>query len=532
MNEMLMRSQLLAAVLLAAPVVVAQTEPATDGTPSASPAVSPSTSGGPAAAPATTAGPAAATPVEGRRAITQSEALRSALQNNPALRGAEIDVKSRKAQVSSQQGRYPYYLNADAGFTHRTSTQLSADDSIRSNSSESVDTGVGLRRLFAAGTLAEVRAEGEYFHLNGQSAAFGVTPFAASGYGATFRASVTQPLLRGYGSRVGEAELRAARVSQRVAEKNVQRMKSSLIGDVVSAYLELWYSSRAVDIETTSLELARQQREQARARLSLGAISKVDLLSFQTRASELEEGLISAELSRQQRSLALSFLMGQTPLSTDLMAATEPDLPEQQLDRLAVEAAMRADSVELAELEQQVELARVRSETAGESWRPKLDLQGWVLSSGASTTFPNAWARAARGSYWSLYGGAVLDLPLDDSARTAEQMQAQLAVESALLGLESARRRVASDASTAIANERAARERLASAERTSSVAEETYQAERTRYDLGQTLVLSVQEAEAALRRARLREARAQVDVAQARLILLHLTGELLKTAGQ
>jgi outer membrane protein TolC len=128
-----------------------------------------------------------------------------------------------------------------------------------------------------------------------------------------------------------------------------------------------------------------------------------------------------------------------------------------------------------------------------------------------------------------VHGGAVFDLPLSDAARHAEQQQTQLLVQSAKEQLSAARTRVGADAATAIAGERAAREQLANARRTTEMAEEAYLAERERYELGQTIVIEVQLAEAALRRAKLREARAQVDAAQARLVLLHLTGALLST---
>lgn len=484
---------------------------------------------GSVAAPASAPGPQelAHADTTGLTPISRSEALTRAMRNNPTLRIAELDVKSAKASVQGEEGRYPFYLGGDAGYTRSTGTQLRADDTVSASSSHSVTGGVGLRRQFKTGTSAELRAAGEYFHNDTPSAAAGVTPFAASGYGASFRATVSQPLLRGYGTRVGEADLRSARAAQKVSEKSLLRTRSSLVGDVLSAYFELWYTSRAVDIETSSLALAREQSDQASARLGLGDISKVDLLAFQTRASELEEALIAAELNREQRSVALSQLMGQTPPVTDLFASSEPSLEGRVFEQREVEAAMRADSVELAELEEQVKLTRSQAEIAGETWRPRLDVEAWAESAGVSTEFANAWGRAAGGEYWSAHGGVIFDLPLDDAAKYAEQTQAQLRIQAAQEQLEAARRRVGADAASAIASERAARAVLTSAQRTTAIADETYRSERERYELGQTLAIAVQEAEAALRRARLREARARVDAAQARLVLLHLTGGLL-----
>lgn len=463
----------------------------------------------------------------GLRPIAQAQAVQEALDKSPTLSSAELDVRSARQQVLAQQGRYPYFLGADAGVTRSSSAQLRADDTVTSSASRTIDAGVGLRRLFPFGTQAEVRADGQYFNLDSQPNFGGATPFASSGYGATVRATVIQPLLRGYGRRVGEADLRAARVAHRLAERSLERTQSALVGDVLSAYFELWYTSRVIDIESAALDLAREQLEQARQRLIMGAISQVDLLAFQTRAAELQEAVVSAELGRQQRSVTLSQLMGGA-VASDLVAASQPSLPAGKIDQRSLAAAMADDSIELADLKQQVELARTRARVAGESWRPRLDLEVWGQSGGISTEFPRAWARAAQGSYWSAHGGIVLDVPLDDSAKHAEQMQAELAVQSAEQQLRAARTRIDADAASAIASQRAAAARLESAKRTSAIAEQTYLAERERYQLGQTIAIQVQQAEDALRRARLREARAQVDAAQAALVLLHLTGALLE----
>lgn len=479
------------------------------------------------------ASPTTVTPTTQRRAessakspISEREAIAQALQYNPSLRAAQLDVRSSKQAVRAEEGRYPYYFNAGAGYTHSTSTQLFADDTVASTSAETVDAGIGLRRTFPYGTQAEVRAEGQYFQYNRNAATTGAGVAADAGYAAVLRASVSQPLLRGYGKRITEAELRAARVSQTGSEKALVRTESALIGDVLSAYYELWYASRALEIEGESLELAQEQERQARERVGMGSISPVDLLTFQTQVAEREESVVAAELSRKQRSLSLSQLIGRLPLSSDLHASDVPALGDQPIQAAQVAKAMQQGSLELAELEQQVKLAQSRAEVSGENWRPELNLEGWAESAGVSENVGGAWSRAARGSYWSAHVGISFDLPLDDAARNAEEMQAQLAVQSAKEQLAAARTRIASDAEGAVAGERAARETLASAERTTALAESSYMAQDELYKAGQTIAIEVQVADAALRRARLREARARVDAVQARLILLHLTGQL------
>ena len=59
------------------------------------------------------------------------------------------------------------------------------------------------------------------------------------------------------------------------------------------------------------------------------------------------------------------------------------------------------------------------------------------------------------------------------------------------------------------------------------IAQESADAERERLRLGSTIFASLRDAEEAVREASLRAAKAQVDLAKARLELDHLTGQLL-----
>jgi len=85
---------------------------------------------------------------------------------------------------------------------------------------------------------------------------------------------------------------------------------------------------------------------------------------------------------------------------------------------------------------------------------------------------------------------------------------------------------LARQGSETTAREQAARRRLALAEKTLKIAQQNHEAERARFELGQSIAIQVQEVEDSVRRARLRVARARVDLAQAEAELLHLAGRL------
>lgn len=467
-------------------------------------------------------------------ALELRNAIARALSRNPGLVAAELDLSQARQNVRAEEGRYPYVFAADAGYTRVANARLGANDTINSYATRSYTIGSAIRRTFPFGTIAEFRMQGERLETDQSSLALNgstgsVTGLAAgASYAVTGRASLTQPLLRGAGRRVGELELRAARDSRVASEKSRARVKSELVRDTIVAYWELWYAGASVDIERAALELAKRQEDEARQQVAAGQLARADVLTFSTRVAQLSESLVSADVQKRQRALELGRLMGvNDPSSERLTARTDPPAPGPSASRAEIEAALRSGSVELAELEAQVRVARTRAGVAGESTRPLLDLDGYIESTGLSERIPHATERAGQLKWTAAHVGLTFELPLDDRRLRAERASAWLAVRIAEQNLKAARDRITSEATLAVANQQAAAQGVILAQRTREVAEQTFDAQRARFELGEAIPIQVQLAQDDVRRAQLSVARARVDRAQADADVLHLSGKLL-----
>lgn len=461
--------------------------------------------------------------------LSAEQAVARALGFSPSLRVAGYEQRAASEAVRAEEGRYPYSLIGDVGFTRSESPQLRADDSVAASTSRSLDATVGLQKSFPFGGVAEVTATEQYFDSDVRDVM--VSPFlpASSGHAAALRAAVSQPLMRGFGTTVGEAELRAARINENAAGKALLREQSALARDVLVAYYELWYAARALEIDQASLALAREQERQANERVEVGSLALAETLAFQTRSAELQESVIASLLGLRQRSITLAQLMGQLTIEpVRFVPSSEPDIERNVPPVSTLEAAVAADSIELAELEAQVQQAEVRARVAGDAARPRLDGNAYVQSNGISERLPNAWQRAVGLDWWSAHVGVSFELPLTGSREQALAAEAQLGVLSARAQLKAARDRILAEAKAAWETARAARERLMSAEQTLAIAERSFEAAAARFELGQTAAVSLQQAEEDLRRSRLRAARARVDIVQEQVQLEHLTGRLLQ----
>jgi len=456
--------------------------------------------------------------------IDTRTAVRRALAASPSLIATKLGVDQARQDVLAQEGNYPYVFQADAGH----SRAYAPADASRTTATRSYTIGTALRRTFPFGTAAEVRLEGERFEDEFAPRGLpGVDTVNGTGYGTTARISVTQPLLRGFGTRVGESGLRTARLDHAASEKAKRRAVSALARDVLLAYWDLWLADESVRIDQTALELAKAQEQQAEGQRASGALAPADVYGFSTRVANVEDGLIVALATREERSLELNRLMGVEPGATREFFASESPVPGVSPTWRDVDAALRADSIELAEAEVQVKLARERAETAGESSRASLDLEGYVQTHGESQEPIASARRAGEFDWFTVHVGAVYQLPLDSTQRNAQKHSALIAVRIAEQNLKALRNSIATDAQQAVRVARSAEERLVLAARAVTIAEKSHEAARERFELGGGIALDVRTAEENLQQARLTLARTRIVLIQTQIGMRHLAGTLV-----
>lgn len=485
-------------------------------------------------APPRGAGAAVSAPLETGRGLSEAEALRLAFEHNPSLAVNGLTRDQAAEQIRLAEGRYSTIMQLDGGYTHTEAPSIGATGSVGVATSDSVTAGAELRRTFPAGTTVSVRTEGERFDTRrpgGVGLGDSTASASSTGYQVAARAALTQPLLRGYGRQVGLTELNVARLNHTVAEGSLVEARSALARDVLGAYWEAWYAERAVAIEVAAKELAIQQLDEARRRQAAGSLAPADVFPFETRVASLHESLVLARLTEQQRRLELGQLLGvSTPASPD--KTTIPPKMSWSLtdDALVREAVER--SPELAPLQASVRVAEARAAVAADPYRARLDLETYVEAGGlGNQRLPPAYEQLGRLDAVSGHVGLVYETPLNRRQRQAAQAAADLDVRIAKQQLVVVRQRLESSARSLIASVRAAEARLEAARMTVEVAERQFKAERSRFELGTSTPIQVQEAEDQVRQARLRVVSAEVDAAIAGIQLDYFRGTLLARRG-
>ena len=227
--------------------------------------------------------------------------------------------------------------------------------------------------------LMSRRAEGQA--QSAQSSSFGqpgTLVDVGTDYGSSVRLGSTQLLLRAAGRDVSRAALDQSEVALASARVARQRVASEVLQGALAAYWELYYASRAYDIDQQGLQLAERQRDEAAARVATGGVAPVELLTFESRVAALRKGLASAEAEQQSRATALGQAIG-LPDGARELSAVASDKPAATSDPVGdLRGAALGSSYRVLELREAVRLAEVQERTAAEPLRPRLDLTGYV----------------------------------------------------------------------------------------------------------------------------------------------------------
>jgi outer membrane protein TolC len=471
-------------------------------------------------------------------ALLEQDVIADVIARNPTLGAALVDCRSASLNVVAEEARYGAVLAADSAYTHSASPALSPPSTVVTSTTDLFETGEELRKHLVWGTDLTLRADEsvqashQVFVLPSQLASVagnGGGPLAVNagpGYGAYVKLTVSQPLLRGAGRKVAEADLRAAKVNQTIGEITRDRTASEVLRDALTAYWESWYASAALDIQRRSMETARAQRDDANLRIESGSLAPADGLSFETQLASREEDVVTAQAEQGRRAADLRRLLGSVDRAVALAPGVAAPTPPELTSDIRREALLA--SPDIRELLAQLELARVQAETAGDTLRPRIDLDGYVEAQGLGyADVPAAVKQVGQLGAVSAHVGLTFELPLDDRRHRAERGRAELAIETASQKLEETRQRVLADVDTSQTAEASARRRVELGTQTLAVAERQLAAEQARYRTGGSTALQVLQAGDAVRSAELRVARAEADVVQNHLALSHLTGRLL-----
>lgn len=472
--------------------------------------------------------------------LEERAVIERTLHTHPSLRAALLECERAAAGVRGERARYPVSLTLDGNASSGKTPELTIAEAVLPYQ-EQFGGGARLSKTFPFGTTVSLRFDVSrrkrsvpFFvpsPLTGMPTARLIEVGPGYYYDGTL--SFTQPLLRGFGTRVGELELRSARLEVDRATKARHQAASELLHDVLLGYWELWYAQAALRIQEAALKTAEQELQSAQIRAQAGAIARVDVLLFATRVAALEEERSKAELAVAQRAVELARWIGQ-----ELMDGVSLEVADTQPSTLE---APRADdlaraltqSPALDEARAALAITRERSQNAGEALRPRLDATGQVAVHGLGDQSATD-GLTQFGSFKAVTALATLtyEVALNNTRKRMERRQAKLEVEAGEQRIRELEREIVGEVLSLHKEDHGVVEQLALSEKSAAFSHELAHAAAERYAQGAFTAVDVVLARQKAQESELRVTRLRVDLLRTRVQLLHLTGRLTERYAQ
>lgn len=451
--------------------------------------------------------------------------LQAAVRTAPELAAARIDIAIAEAQIEQTYARDDWHIRAV----------------LQVNSSQGYISGVKIDRATNASLAADVfrvLPTGGTINFHASSE-FSRNPNFIGGGDPTNNWSdevtigFTQPLLRGRGRLLYEANERRAELSRDAAVLSRRLAAINAVQTVVSAYWDLVFAERQVAITLQSLDLAKERLRITTLGNEGGKIPRSEIPAVQQIIATREEDVLSGELSVLDRSIALRRATG-LPIGAGNLGLRVPT----DLDELAVKGDLNelterayAASPELAKLAKSDAVYAIDVEVTENGLLPRLDAALNLGPSGQDEKFGTAAKNLVTLKSIAIGGSLTFEHQLgqeDVRGRARELRENRRRLQVTAFDL---RAQLAQTMARAIAQREVARRRVTLSQRAIELANENIKIETDRFNLGKSTNFDILNRLEELRQAELRKTSALIDWHKAEAVIQALTGDILPAYG-
>lgn len=450
--------------------------------------------------------------------LTYPEAVQLALQKNFAIEGASFDPLIGRAQLRSASGKFDPVLTL--AYTRDENEQDLSGLFVTAgpNASDGLDQpGLFTRdvRDFAEANVGGLTPWGLTYELgmtieNRQNSTSNYDDRYTTFAGLT----ITQPLLRNFGTGVTMASVRLARANAAISDWAYRGQVIDTVTRVAEVYNELWFASGNAEVERRSRALARQLAADNRRRAEIGVMSPLDVLQAETDVAGREERVLVAEREQADNENFLKQLV--TNRVEDVLAIRidivpppmAPGIEENRRADLAAAVENRPDfRLALLDLEKKnINVVFTRSQAL-----PQLDLVASLGSNGIDRELSDSINRAVGNNAATFSVGGVFSLPVPNRTALGNLEAAKLEVARQLVELKRLEQGILIEVDNTAGRVETAAKRIEAARVARLLAGETLAAGEARLRAGTATTFEVLQFQRDLAAAEISEIRARAD---------------------
>ncbi|HEX5063565.1 MAG TPA: TolC family protein [Kofleriaceae bacterium] len=345
---------------------------------------------------------------------------------------------------------------------------------------------------------------------------------------ASLRATLRQPIARGFGPKVALAPITKADLNASAETVKAQLATEELVRDLVVGYWDLALKSFEVDVRAQALDFAQKQEQLTHEQIRAGSAPSNAANAVTYEIAMRQDALLRAQLELENMSLTLRQKSGLELGRRDvaLRPAERFEIGEDEFDVDEILERSHAANRKLATIQLQKKAADLDVTVARDQMKPQVDFtfSGAIMGNGDDAASAVSGVGGAD-SYEVMVG---LQVQFELSGAAGKARDAAIAKRKRLdIDREDAVRQIDVAVVNSVHMVTSARTRVALADKAIIVAEENVRAERASFMVGRTTNFNVMQRQTELIDARLRRGQAVADYHKAVAQLQFLSGILL-----
>ena len=411
---------------------------------------------------------------------------------------------------------------------------------------------MGYVRSFTTGTSTQLAYVSSRSQVN--SPANVLNPFTSG----VLELFMTQNLLQGWGRNVNNRYIRVARNNMKVTDLQLKLQVTTTVSAVLNLYWDLVSFNADRRIKEQALQMAQKLYEDNQHQAELGTLPAIEVTRAAAQVSSSKEDLLIAETNVAQQEIVLKNALSRTGIASALMDDVHVipldsiTVPEKEAisptPQLIDEALAGRPEIEQAKIN--VESSKINIAGTKNALLPTLQAFVDVANNGltgdpnALSTNPlnvptpfvvggygNLLGQIFRRNYPNYSAGFSLNIPFRNRAPQADYVTDQLSLRQSELQLQKAQSQVRVDVKIAVIGLQQARARYETAVATRVLAEQTLEAEQTRFKFGESTIPLVVQAQRELAADQSGEIQAMANYTHAKIAFDQALGHTLDVNG-
>jgi outer membrane protein TolC len=361
--------------------------------------------------------------------IGLDELISVVVQQNAKMKYEELNNKIIREDINYEKGNFESEFFVNVAREH-TNKQNSIQESIaRDNQStyredvSSTDMGIRGTNIYGTQWSAFSKTYSTESSLIDESNS-GID----KEYNNALYLQVTQPILKGFGSKIGQTNINLAVLEDSLSKEEYKKKMMSLVEEIVVSYWKLYGSNEIYKTWKETIKIISEQKEDIQRKVRAGNMASINLLQIESALSSSKVELYSSlDMLEKEKNNILSLLNTSSLENNIILQATDKPLVE-NIKIPNLEDAISLSFKNFPEFNiilNKIEQSKLRTNYASDQMLPSLDLVGKINNDNLDKNLNGALSEAGSDDYVSWYAGFNFSIPIGGNLKASSELTKQ-----------------------------------------------------------------------------------------------------------